>query len=111
MAARHYLVDFDGTIVQEDSLDLLFHGHADPAWLDYDSRWERGEIGSRENLSFALSTFSLSEPILRQVVSQLSLDPGFLDFLGWISLEGSSCTILSEGIDFIIWETLKAAFL
>ena len=106
MPNRTYFVDFDGTISRQDSLDLLFHACADPAWVENDRLWEGGTIGSRENLAFAFASFRISKAQMNRVVAGLTVDPTFYEFLDWLLGNKWSCIILSEGLDYIIWRAL-----
>ena len=47
----HFAIDFDGTIALEDTTDVLLDRRADPAWLDVETEWLAGRIGSRECLA------------------------------------------------------------
>jgi 2,3-diketo-5-methylthio-1-phosphopentane phosphatase len=106
MYEKFFFIDFDGTITKQDSLDLLCEKFAHKEWEVYDKRWERGEIGSLENLSFAFSTFDLSKEKLDSIIDLLEVDESFYHFLLCLEQKGYGYMILSEGIDYIIKNTL-----
>lgn len=99
---RQYFIDFDGTIVREDSLDLLFGRFANPKWLEYDQQWARGEIGSLEDLARSFATFEVTPSKLEHITSQLTGDVSFAEFIAWVAHIGASYNIISDGLDYII---------
>jgi len=100
-------IDFDGTIVHEDSLDLLFEKFAHPSWKVKDKEWEVGKIGSLENLSFAFSTFEVTNEKLDSIISMLTVTEGFFEFLKFIRALHYEVVIISEGVDYIIRKVIK----
>ena len=106
MYDKFYFIDFDGTITKQDSLDLLFETYADKSWKRYDQKWENGEIGSFENLSYAFSSFELTKDKLNIIVQKLKVDTSFYNFLIHLNNNNFGYMILSEGIDYIIKNTL-----
>ena len=106
MYDKFYFIDFDGTITKQDSLDLLFEKYANDSWVVYDKKWENGEIGSLENLSYAFSSFNITQEKLDFIVDQLEIDNSFYNFLTYLDKNNYGYIILSEGIDYIIRTTL-----
>lgn len=106
MYDKFYFIDFDGTIINQDSLDLLFENFSDNKWKIYDKKWERFEIGSLENLTYAFSTFDLTRNKLDYIIDKLEIDKSFYNFLTNIHKNNFGYMIISEGIDYIIRKTL-----
>jgi len=95
-------IDFDGTIIKEDSLDILFKFFAKDDWIKKDKLWEKGKIGSYENLQFAFSTFKITKEKLDFIISKLNVREGFFDFINFLEEKSIKYFIVSEGIDYII---------
>lgn len=106
MYDKFFFIDFDGTITNQDSLDLLFEKFADEEWKKHDEKWEKGEIGSLENLSFVFSSLKISKIQLDFIITLLEVDDSFYDFLINLNKNNYGYMIISEGIDYIIENTL-----
>lgn len=106
MYDKFYFIDFDGTITKQDSLDILFEEYANESWKVYDKKWEKQEIGSLENLSYAFSSFNITQEKLDFIINQLEIDSSFYDFIKYLDKSNYEYIILSEGIDYIIKSTL-----
>ena len=69
------LVDFDGTVVLQDTTDLILERFADPAWRIIETAWIEGRIGSRECLSQQIDLVRASEAELdrraREIVPEI----------------------------------------
>jgi len=90
-------IDFDGTIIKEDSLDILFKFFAKDDWIKKDKLWEKGKIGSYENLQFAFSTFKITKEKLDFIISKLNVREGFFDFINFLEEKSIKYFIVSEG--------------
>jgi 2,3-diketo-5-methylthio-1-phosphopentane phosphatase len=101
------LCDFDGTVAQDDVGNLLFRtfaAHGDAA--EVVSRWERGEISSRECLEKEASLASCCADELRKFVHARTIDPYFKDFHDFARQRGIEVVVLSDGLDFYIEQIL-----
>jgi len=94
-------IDFDGTIIKEDSLDLLCEMYSNKNWKEKDKLWEMGEIGSLENLEFCLD-FEITYKMLDEVIKKLTIRDGFFEFIEYLKTQNIEYYIVSEGIDYII---------
>lgn len=107
------LVDFDGTACLHDVAEHLLTEFADDSsWIEWDERWERGEIGSHQVIlaQAAMLTRPTSE-LLAFALRHCPLDPTFAPFVTWLEDLGVPVTIVSDGFGFYIEPLLRAAAL
>jgi 2-hydroxy-3-keto-5-methylthiopentenyl-1-phosphate phosphatase len=106
------LVDFDGTACSHDVAEHLLTEFGDPSWIEWDERWERGEIGSHEVLvaQAAMLRRPTSE-LLAFALRHCPLDATFAPFVRWLDDNGIPITIVSDGFGFYIEPLLRAAAL
>lgn len=101
------LCDFDGTVAREDVGNLLFRTFApsgDAAAVV--SRWERGEISSRECLEQEAALAQCCATELHKFVQSRPLDPYFKDFHDFARQRGIEVVVLSDGLDYYIEQIL-----
>lgn len=100
--------DFDGTIVNIDTAEYLLARFAKGDWRKYDDQLERGEI-SLENC-LRLQYGMLREPkqkLLDAIDDVASFRAGFDELVAFCKKKGTSFTILSAGLDFVIRHLLR----
>ena len=102
----HVFVDYDGTLTDDDTLDVLTrHLAGEEAWnaLAIDERLERGEISLRDALQQQLSLVILpiehADALLQTLVV---FDPSFAGFVKECRERGVGITILSSGVKELI---------
>jgi 2,3-diketo-5-methylthio-1-phosphopentane phosphatase len=100
------LVDFDGTVVLEDTTDLILERFADPSWRIVESAWIEGRIGSRECLAQQIDLVEMSEAELDRLADQATVDPHFVEFTALCRKLGLRTTIGSDGFDRVIARVL-----
>ena len=100
-------MDFDGTISNDDVVDLVLDRFADKEWKEVEKEWVAGNIGSRECLSRQMDLVKATPADLREAVSHVKLDPYFIPFLKKAEELGVLVTIVSDGFDVIIEQVLK----
>lgn len=101
------LCDFDGTVAQDDVGNLLFRTFAangDAA--EVVSRWQRGEISSRECLEQEAALARCCAEELQKFAHARPLDPYFKDFHDFARQRGIEVVVLSDGLDFYIEKIL-----
>ncbi|HEU4364653.1 MAG TPA: MtnX-like HAD-IB family phosphatase [Candidatus Krumholzibacteria bacterium] len=101
------LCDFDGTVAQDDVGNLLFRTFAangDAAAVV--SKWQRGEISSRECLEQEASLAQCCAEELQKFVNARPLDPYFKDFHDFARQRGIEVVVLSDGLDYYIEQIL-----
>lgn len=100
--AFELLCDFDGTISTRDVTDFLLERFAEPGWRDWEARWERGEIGSRECMARQVELLRCSVDELGEALDEVGVDSGFSAFLALARRMGGRVTVVSDGIDHAI---------
>ncbi len=103
------LVDFDGTIVQQDATDLILERFALPEWREVEQEWVAGKIGSRECLSRQIDLVRATERELDSLIGEVAIDPAFSAFTKLCQELGYSVAVGSDGLDRVIAATLGRA--
>jgi len=100
--------DFDGTIVNIDTVEYLLAQYADGDWRRYDDLYERGEISLEECLRQQYRMIREPERELLDAVDNVaSFRAGFDEMLALAMKDGNSFTIVSAGLDFVITHLLR----
>jgi len=99
--------DFDGTVTQGDTIDVLLETLGDPKWREIEERWERGEIGSRECMALQVPLLKGGWQAIEKQLAQVKVDPTFAEFAGWCRQSGIPLRIVSDGIDRVIHHLLQ----
>jgi 2,3-diketo-5-methylthio-1-phosphopentane phosphatase len=105
----HFAIDFDGTIALEDTTDLLLDRRAEPAWLDVETEWLAGRIGSRECLAQQAALIRATPEELECALLDVAIDPDFTRFVAAAGRIGSTMQIVSDGFDRCIRPLLERA--
>jgi 2-hydroxy-3-keto-5-methylthiopentenyl-1-phosphate phosphatase len=103
------LVDFDGTIAQDDPTDRLFERFADPYWRVLEEAWQRGRISSRECMQRQVELLRVSPEELDEQIANIRIDPSFRAFVEFCAAEGGDVRIVSDGLDRVVEGTLIRA--
>ncbi len=90
--------DFDGTITQQDVVDLLLERLADPSWQDIETRWIEGEIGSHECLSQQIPLINGGWEEINNLLKEVKVDSSFKSFSIWCEKKNVPLFIVSEGL-------------
>jgi len=99
--------DFDGTVTKEDVIDRILEEFADPAWMDIEQSWVRGEIGSRDCLAMQTRLIKAKACDLLDFVEGIEIDETFVDFARYCKSKAFEIVILSDGIDLFIKSILN----
>ena len=102
----HLLVDFDGTIAMIDTVDALLSLHAEDAWLEIETAWIAGKIGSREAMAAQVALLKLDATALDTFIDSVALDPGFASFVALCRASQIPVTVVSDGIDHVVTRVL-----
>lgn len=103
----HLLVDFDGTIAQEDTTDLLLERFADPSWHEIEDEWKAGRIGSRECMVRQIDLVRATPGQLDEFVADIAVDPDFSTFVDLTRRQGHTISVVSDGLDRTVGAVLR----
>ncbi|MGH7197743.1 MAG: MtnX-like HAD-IB family phosphatase, partial [Candidatus Omnitrophota bacterium] len=101
-----FFVDFDGTITQNDVVDMILERFASREWRDIEKLWVEGKIGSRECLSRQMQLVSASDEELKKLLSEVQADPYFVSFLRTAKELGVPVSVVSDGFERVIRDIL-----
>jgi len=103
-------VDFDGTITDVDTFDVLtrrFGG--DEAWDQTERRLRDGTMSVREALDVQASLVRGSfEEVSALIAREVRVDPSFASFVAACREHGLEVTVVSSGIDRIVRNRLES---
>lgn len=99
--------DFDGTICEQDTLQLLLQHHASREWWILEQAWRSGRLSTRECLSAQISLLHCTPRQREQIIRGTTLTPGFKEFNLWRQAQGLPLTILSDGLEPVIQAVLQ----
>jgi 2-hydroxy-3-keto-5-methylthiopentenyl-1-phosphate phosphatase len=103
-------VDFDGTICPADVSDRILLEFVGPLARELDLEYERGAIGSRDNLVRTAARLRIpTGEILRWALARFEVDPSFPPFAAWARRAGLDLTVVSDGLGLHIEPMLGAA--
>ncbi|MCG3177208.1 MAG: 2-hydroxy-3-keto-5-methylthiopentenyl-1-phosphate phosphatase [Candidatus Omnitrophica bacterium] len=102
-----FFVDFDGTITENDVVDLILERYAEPEWRLIEKKWQDGRIGSRECLSSQVALVSAGQKDLDRLLGEVKIDPYFTEFVQLARQMRLPVTIVSDGFDWVIDNTLQ----
>src|SRR5438309_6416073 len=104
------VVDFDGTICEQDVSEELLQAFAPAAWWDIDLEFRCGEIGSRECLTRQAALLSgTQDELLWFAVDRYPIEPSFRPFVEWARESGIEPVVASDGMGFYVEPMLRTA--
>jgi 2-hydroxy-3-keto-5-methylthiopentenyl-1-phosphate phosphatase len=101
-----FIIDFDGTVAPEDTVDVLLEQFADPEWLRIEEEWVAGRINSRECMAAQLALVAADRPVLERFLRSVAIDPAFPAFVRYAT-SFADLAIVSDGLDYPIRHALK----
>ncbi|MDE2180318.1 MAG: HAD-IB family phosphatase [candidate division NC10 bacterium] len=107
LSAFQVLCDFDGTITKTDVTDAILEAFALPAFREWQCRWERGEITSRECMARQVELIRADRATLIQFSADLPIDEGIVTLNQQCAERGIPLMIVSDGLDLIIEAVLR----
>jgi len=97
------LIDFDGTIVNADTLQVALDRFADPGWVLIDQAYERGEVSFEESLRREFAMLRVPEDVIIGEVSRVTqLRPNFDRLVEYCRRNLIPVKVVSGGLDFCI---------
>jgi len=100
-----FVVDFDGTVAPEDTVDALLERFADPEWRRIEEQWVRGEMDSRQCMAAQIALVAGDEQALEEFLQSVEIDPDFPAFVDGVS-GFADVVIASDGLDYPIAHAL-----
>ena len=107
LPAFQVLCDFDGTITKTDATLAVLEAFALPAFREWQCRWERGEITSRECMSRQVELIQADLSTLMRFAASLPIDEGIVTLQQQCAQHGIPLIIVSDGIDRLIEAVLR----
>ena len=96
------LVDFDGTITQNDVGAALFNTFSKGKSRKIVSKWLQGKISSKECLQKECELIEITKEELKNFALSQKIDEHFSDFVDLCKWEKMDLAILSDGLDYYI---------
>lgn len=96
-----FLIDFDGTVAVDDTVDALLERFAHPDWRRVEQRWVRGEIDSRQCMAAQIALVNAGDGELLEFLESVKIDPGFAAFVNYAK-DFAELAIASDGLDYPI---------
>ena len=108
---RYFIAcDFDGTITDEDTLDLLVQRFAPGVWESMEAALLSGELSLTQVMEEEFRQVRVTErEAVDYVLSRARVRHGFAEFVEWTSAQGHELVIVSAGIRTLIDPILAAA--
>lgn len=103
-----FIIDFDGTLSPDDTVDKLLENHADPAWEDLERDWLAGRISALECMRDQIGLVRADRIRLEKFFQGIKVDPHFRTFWRHVR-EFAEVAIVSDGLDHAIKVALQGA--
>lgn len=103
-----FIVDFDGTIAPDDTVDLLLGKFADPSWESIEADWVSGKFGSKTCMKRQLSLVTADQKSLEAFFHAVEIDPTFVNFVRYVG-RFADVVIASDGLDYPIHHAMRNA--
>lgn len=101
-----FVIDFDGTLSLEDSVDALLGRFADPEWRSVEQEWLDGAITAVECMRRQVRMVRADHVKLEGFFRSIRFDPGFIPF--WRHARRfAEVAIVSDGLDHGIELAMK----
>lgn len=101
-----FIVDFDGTISINDTIDVLLELFASKKYLSIEEQWKNNEIGSMECMKLQFELIKVKEDRLKSFLDHVDIDYSFIHFCHYAATWGK-IAIASDGIDYPIHKMLE----
>jgi 2,3-diketo-5-methylthio-1-phosphopentane phosphatase len=103
-----FVIDFDGTLATEDTVDQLLEHYADPLWEELEEDWLAGRISALECMRDQVGLVRADLVTLGKFFQSIQLDPHFLAFWRY-AREFAQVAIVSDGLDYAIQTALRVS--
>ena len=102
------VVDFDGTISVNDTIDAMLDKFATSEWMDVEKTWLEGKIDAITCMTKQISLVKADHISLENFFRGIQLDASFLPFYKYVN-QFSKVVIASDGLDHAIKIALRNA--
>ncbi|MEI7575097.1 MAG: MtnX-like HAD-IB family phosphatase [Methylotenera sp.] len=102
------VVDFDGTISVNDTIDAMLEKFAIPEWMAIEKTWLDGQIDAVTCMTKQISLVKADHVSLENFFRGIQLDASFLPFYKYVT-QFSKVVIASDGLDHAIKIALRNA--
>ena len=99
--------DFDGTITRQDTVDAILEQFALPQWMDVESEWAAGRIGSRECLAQQSQFLRVTPAELDAFIDEIEVDADVAPFFADCLRLGAPVSVVSDGFDWVVRRVLN----
>lgn len=103
-----FVIDFDGTLALDDTVDELLEAHAEPAWRTLEADWLADRISAQECMRQQIGLVRASRPALDGYFHGIRIDAGFAAFREHVA-DFAQVAIVSDGLDYAIHCALQRA--
>lgn len=103
-----FVIDFDGTLAVNDSVDALLERFAPPAWRTVEQEWLDGRITAMECMREQVRMVQADHVQLENFFRGVQLDASFLPFLRHVRAY-ADVAIVSDGLDHAVRVATRAA--
>lgn len=102
-------LDFDGTLIEKDSLDVLFEKFISKDVVDhYETQLGNDNIGARECLESLFEKIkSLEKDQFLSIADNMTLTRHAAEFIKYLNIINGNIYIISDGVNLIIERILK----
>jgi 2-hydroxy-3-keto-5-methylthiopentenyl-1-phosphate phosphatase len=102
------VVDFDGTISVNDTIDAMLEKFSSPEWIEIERTWLNGDIDAVTCMTKQISLVKADNISLESFFRSIQLDASFLPFFKYVT-QFSKVVIASDGLDHAIKVALRNA--
>ena len=103
-------MDFDDTIVLENTARLVFERFAAAEWRECEAEYHAGKLSVEQFNAAALRTVTAPrEELMSFSAEAVTIRPGFLELLDWAHWNGWLPVVVSNGFDFYLDAVLDKA--
>ena len=102
------VVDFDGTISVNDTIDAMLEKFSSPEWIEIERTWLNGDIDAVTCMTKQIGLVKADNISLESFFRSIQLDASFLPFFKYVT-QFSKVVIASDGLDHAIKVALRNA--
>ena len=100
--------DFDGTISKQDVVDAFLEKFANSKWIEIESLWIQGKIGSQECLKRQIECVEgIAIDDLNRFLESIQIDSSFQEFVCFLENRRIPLQIVSDGCDLFIKKIME----